>query len=179
MLQGKVKQALASSVMRSRETLQAKHLEAARVDESVLLNGNVSRVQELTFEGIDVQFIQFTDKQTLGSAKPINKGDAGCWKHILYLKAYGKLSDELAEDIVLITRRQCVEKVHTSILIYYSTAAWLYCERQKMIIVGKSVAKFTSNDIQLAEGALESCTGIGGGIEAAIHGEMRHARLFY
>ena len=100
---------------------------------------------------------------------------------MLCSKAYGVLSDELADAVAVLTRRICTEDIP-----YDHVSSLFSCRLVPLIkeingvrpvgigetlrrIVGKSVAKSLRNDIQMAGGCLQTCTGIEAGIEAAIH----------
>ena len=196
MMEGKVKQALrlvdADNTIDGvhvideeiRATLEAKHPEAVPADDDVLIEGEVPRVEEVIYEEIDAHFIQSAAKQTFGSGGP-TKVDADTWKHILCSKSYGKLSDELAEEIALIARRLCIEEVpyhHVNLLFDCRLVALKKTDNgvrpvgigeTLRRIIGKSVARITGNDIQTAGGTLQTCTGVKAGIEAAIHAMSR------
>ena len=195
-MQGKVKQALrlvdADNKIDGihvidddiRSSLQGKHPVAVQADEEVLLEGEVPRVEEVIFELIDAKFIQASAKQMFGAGGP-TKVAADAWKHILCSKVYGKLSDELAEEISLVTRRLCTKEVpfqYMNLLFDCRLVALKKTDNgvrpvgigeTLRRIIGKSVAKVTGNDIQLAGGTLQTCTGVKAGVEAAIHAMSR------
>ena len=99
---------------------------------------------------------------------------------MLCSKAFGKLSDDLAEEIARLARRLCTEGIN---LLFDGRLVALRKEDDGVRpigigetlrrIVGKSVAKVTGNDVQTAGGLLQTCTGLEAGIEAAIHAMAR------
>ena len=196
MMAGKVKQALklvdTDNVIAGvhvinddiRDTLQAKHPEAAEADERALLDGDVPRVEEVIFEEINAKAIQASAKKTFGSGGP-TRVDADMWKRILCSKAFGKLSDELADEVARMARRLCTEEIPHQVINLLFDARLVALRKEDdgvrpigigetlRRIVGKSVAKVTGKDVQLAGGLLQTCTGLEAGIEAAIHAMAR------
>ena len=87
-------------------------------------------------------------------------------------KSYGKLSDEFAEEIALIARRLCIEEVpylHVNLLFDCRLVALKKTDdgvrpvgigETLQRIIGKSVARITGKDIQIAWGTLQTCTGV-------------------
>ena len=132
MMEGKVKQALklvnTDNVIAGvhvisdeiRASLQAKHPDAAEAEDRVLLEGDVPRVEEVIFEDINAQVIQATAKKTFGSGGP-TRVDADTWKHILCSKAFGKLSNELAEQVAVFARRLCTSRRKAKVRIRENT----------------------------------------------------------
>ena len=195
MLEGKVKQALKLVDANSEITgvhpltpsvkaiLEEKHPDAAELDQSTLADQEIPRVEEVIFEGIDGHAIQVAAKNVFGSGGP-TKVDADLMKHVLCSKHFGKsgkLSLDLAEEVATATRRLCVEEVpyHYFDLLLGGRLIPLMKEDDGVRpigigevlrrIMGRSVAKLLGLDIQLAGGALQTCTGVEAGIEAAIH----------
>ena len=112
---------------------------------------------------------------TAGSGGP-SRIDADTWKHMLCSKAYGALADELADAVAVLARRICTEDIP-----YDHVSSFFSCRLVPLIketdgvrpvgigetlrrIIGKSVAKALRNEIQVAGGCLQTCTGIEAGI---------------
>ena len=192
MMEGKVRKALklidADSLITGvhsmseevKETLQAKHPKGEEASPEALLQSVAPRCEPVIFEAINRAAIQVAAKNTTGSGGP-SRIDADIWKHMLCSKAYGALSDELADAVAVLTRRICTEDIP-----YDHVSSLFSCRLVPLIketdgvrpvgigetlrrIIGKSVAKALRNDIQMAGGCLQTCTGVEAGIEAAIH----------
>ena len=163
-----------------RESLQAKHPDAADADARFLLDGDVPHVEAVIFEEISAKAIQAAAKSTSGSGGP-TKIDADIWTHVLCSKVFGKLSDELAEQVALLARRLCIEDIPHEQTSFYFDGRLVALKKQDngvrpvgvgealRRIVGKSVGKLTKTDVQQASGLLQTCSGLDSGIEAAIH----------
>ena len=97
---------------------------------------------------------------------------------------YGKLSDELAEEISLVTGQLCTKEVPFQYMNLLFDCRLVPLKKTDGVrpvgigetlrcIIGKSVTKVRGNDIQLAGGTLQTCTGVKAGVEAAIHAMSR------
>ena len=108
------------------------------------------------------------------------------WKYFICSKAYGKHSYHLADAISSLAKRLCTETIHPESLQDYIAGRLIPldkgadnngCPGVRPIgigetlrrIVGKTVMTVFKNDVQVAGGCLQTCTGIRSGIEAAIH----------
>ena len=192
MMEGKVRKALklidADSLITGvhsmseevKEKLQAKHPKGEEATPEVLLQSDAPRFEPVIFEAINRAAIQLAAKNTSGSGGP-SRIDSDIWKHMLCSKAYGALADELADAVAVLTKRICTEDIP-----YDHVSSLFACRLVPLIketdgvrpvgigetlrrIMGKSIAKALRNDIQMAGGCLQTCTGIEAGIEAAIH----------
>ena len=196
MMTGKVKQALklvdTENVIAGvhainddiRAILQSKHPEPTQAEERALSSDDAPSIEEVIFESIDGKAIQASAMKTFGSGGA-TKADADIWKHILCSKVFGKLSDDLAEEVAGLARRLCTEAIpHCAInLLFDGRLVALRKEDNRVRpigigetlrrIIGKSVAKVTGGDVQTAGGLLQTCTGLEAGIEAAIHAMAR------
>ena len=192
MLTGKVKQALKLVDAESditgvhsmddhiRRTLQEKHPPGEQPQQDVLDRGDIPLVEEVIFESIDSTSVQKVAKSTSGSGGP-TRIDAETWKHLLCSKAFGKLSDDLAEEIAVLARRICTEDIpHNHLKLLWDCRLVPLMKDDNGVrpvgvgetirrIIGKCVLKIVGSDVQLAAGALQTCAGIQSGIEAAIH----------
>ena len=96
-------------------------------------------------------------------------------------KLLGKHAEALAEQVALLARRLCTEKVtHGFLQTYYACRLVPLMKEDNGIrpvgigetlrrIVGKCVSRLLRKDIQDASGTLQTCAGMESGIEAAIH----------
>ena len=119
-------------------------------------------------------------QNTHGSGGP-TQVDADIWKKMICSKIFGNNSDILAEEIAILARRLCTEKIpHNEIQTLLSCRLVPLIKDTDGIrpngigetlrrIVGKCVSKLLQDDIQVASGTLQTCAGIKSGIEAAIH----------
>ena len=196
MLEGKVKQALKlvdsdneitgvhTMNQKVRDTLMEKHPPAEPANPQALIPGQAPRVEEVIFEAIDGKTVQAAAKSVHGSGGP-TRGDADNWKDVLCSKVFGKLSEELSEEVAVATRRLCVEDIpHQHIKLLLDNRLVPLMKENDGVrpigigevlrrIMGRCVTKIVGNDVQLAGGTLQTCTGVEAGIEAAIHGISR------
>ena len=122
MLEGKVSQAMklvdagseVSGVHALNEDimnqLKEKHPSGVEPNPQVLDPKETPRVEEVTFEGIDADTVQDATKKFSGSGGS-TKVDADIWKYMICAKAFGKLAYEFANQIALLTRCICIEKI--------------------------------------------------------------------
>jgi hypothetical protein len=115
-----------------------------------------------------------------GSGGP-SKVDADMWKHILCSKTYGKKSVQLCQSIADITKRLCREDKPSPFLQHLIASRLIPLKKDpsgvRLIGVGevlrrlmaKAVAKVLKQDILQSTGSLQTCVGLEGGIEAAVH----------
>ena len=112
--------------------------------------------------------------------------DAESWKYFLCSRAYGKSTYHLSEAISGLAKRLCSEQIHSSSLVEFIACRLIPLDKGQdrdgnpgirpigigetlRRIVGKSVMSILKNDVQVAGGCLQTCTGIRSGLEAAIH----------
>ena len=163
-----------------RNVLLDKHPVGEDINPEAVIQGEAPIVQPVIFEEISANAIQSAAKNVHGSGGPTNV-DADLWRHVLCSKKFGKLSDDFAAEIAVATRRLCVDVIphsYVNLLLDGRLVPLMKeddgvrpigigeCLRR---IMGRSVAKLTGSDVQLAGGTLQTCTGIEAGIEASIH----------
>ena len=160
--------------------LQSKHPPGEQTHPIALAEGEIVNIEEVMFEGIDVCAVQAAAKYTTGSGGP-TRLDADTWKHILCSKAFGRLSDELAEEIAVLARRMCTENIPNEHLklLWDCRLVPLIKEDNGLRpvgvgetirrIIGKCVLKIVGDDVKQAAGTIQTCAGLESGIEAAIH----------
>ena len=163
-----------------KRSLQDKHPPGEQTNLIAMADGEIVRIQEVIFEGIDASAVQAAAKYTNGSGGP-TKVNADTWKYILCSKAHGRLSVELVEEIAVLARRICTENIP------YEHLKLLWdCRLVQLIkedngvrpvgigeiirwIIGKCVLKIVGDDVKSAAGTIQTCAGLESGIEAAIH----------
>ncbi len=137
-------------------------------------------VEPVIFEDITADLIAHIARDLSGSGGP-TKVDADGWKHFICNKSYSSVSDALCQSIADLTKRFCRDDInpsHSSLLL---SCRLIPLNKNPGIrpigigevlrrIMAKAVTRVLRKEIQLAGGTLQTCTGIDGGIEAAIHG---------
>ena len=163
-----------------RANLQEKHPHPEPAQAHVLDNSQIPEVEEVVFEEINFRSVQNAAKDMDGSGGP-TKIDADTWKHLLCSRVYGKLSEELADEIAVLAKRICKENIPSDYLKLLWECRLVALRKDDngvrpvgigetlRRIVGKCVNKALGNDVQLAAGALQTCAGMESGVEAAIH----------
>ena len=136
-------------------------------------------VESVIYEQIDGKTIQDSAKTTFGSGGPTLM-DADGWKHILCSKSYGKCNDILAQSIADMTKRLCTETISSVSLKELLSCRLIPLNKNPGVrpigvgevlrrIIGKAVTRLLKRDIVEAAGALQTCSGVESGIEAAVH----------
>jgi hypothetical protein len=161
-----------------KRTLEEKHPAAEQAQAEVLDPGDVRRVENVVFEGIDASAVQQAAKRTSGSGGP-TKITTDMWKNLLC--GTGKQSDELADQIAIMARRICTEDIQYEKLDLHWVCRLVPLMKEDdgvrpvgigetlRRIIGKCVLKVLATDVQEAAGSLQTCAGVESGIEAAIH----------
>ena len=163
-----------------RRTLQDKHPNAEPAQEHVLDERVVPDVEGVVFEAITSKMVQKAAKDMSGSGGP-TRIDVDTWKHLLCSRVFGKLSEELADEIALLAKRICREDIpHEHLKLLWDCRLIPLMKDDNGTrpvgigetvrrIIGKCVMKVVKEDVQLASGTLQTCAGMESGIEAAIH----------
>ncbi len=163
------------------KSLEEKHPIAKPVDPACVVNGEIPKVEPVIFETIDGDLIQSVAKQVAGSGGPTLL-DADGWKHILCCNNFKTVSSNLCQAIANMTKRLCVEDIApeylTSLLANRLIPLIKNVDGIRPIGIGevlrrimsKAVARLLKNDIIQATGSMQTCSGVEGGIEAAVHG---------
>ena len=189
MLEGKLKQALklidtnngvigvhdlTDNVKRE---LNAKHPES-EPGGPPLENG--PSVQEVIFEEITSETIIDSARKTSGSGGPTKIG-ADIWRRILCSKFFSKISVEVADELAKLSRKMCVCNIN-----FDSISTLVACRLVPLMkedngvrpvgvgevvrrIIGGSVTRTLSEDIQNACGLIQTCSGLQSGIDSAVH----------
>ena len=116
--------------------------------------------------------------------------DSDSWKDFLCSKAHGNSSVELCQSIADLAKLLCTEEVHHESLTEYNACRLIPLDKGMTKdltpgvrpigvgevlrrIVGKLLIGVIKEDIVDAVGPLQTCSGLKGGIEAAIHAMRR------
>ena len=161
------------------EILRSKHPKASHSEDEICDKEEGPLVQPVIFESIDSSAIYRAAKSTFGSGGP-TLVDADGWKHILCSKSYGNVSDNLCRTIADMAKILCTETVESTILDELLSCRLIPLDKNPGVrpigvgevlrrIIGKAVMRVLKEDIIQAGGALQTCTGIESGIEAAVH----------
>ena len=149
-----------------RQTLEEKHPGAEAAQAEALNMGEVRRVEDVVFEGIDAIAVKQASRSTYGSGGP-TKIAADTWKNMLC--GSSKQSDELAEQIAVMARRICTEDIQYEKLdVYWACRLVPLMKNDDGVrpvgigevlrrIIRKCVLKVLSRDIQEAAGTLQTC----------------------
>ena len=189
MLQGKVSAALrwigsqATSVLPTDEDTIEKlallHPEGAPAMKNGILEGPIEYVEPVIFDNIDGETIQACAKRTSGSAGPSGLDSDG-WKRIMCSKQFKSKPKELCESIALLARKLCTKHINPTFLKAYTACRLVPLNKNPGIrpvgigevirrIIGKSIMKCVSTEMGLATAPIQVCSGLPGGVEAAVH----------
>ena len=165
-------------------TLQDKHPDPGTVTEEALLPEIPEPPKEVIFEPIDAEKIIRATRQINGSGGP-TQVDADNWKHMLCSKFFTTQSENLAQAIADLTKILCTEEVNAECVKELYAGRLIPLDKGSggvrpigigevlRRIISKSVTSTLKEDIIGAAGLLQTCSGLEGGIEAAIHAMSR------
>ena len=176
-----------------RQTLYDKHPKGEDQCPEVMLPITKVPPNPVIYEHITPEVVQSASKKLSGSGGP-TLVDADSWKHFICSRAYGRHSYHLADAIAGMAKRFCSESIHPDCLQEYTAGRLIPLDKgidseghpgvrpigigeTLRRIVGKSVMGVLKNDVQVAGGCLQTCTGVRSGIEAAIHAMTEAWRL--
>ena len=196
MLQGKLKQALKfvdedDSIVGVHqitpqiiEELKKKHPHQEPTHEEALIPEKNTIVQPVIYEQIDAATIRRSAQNIHGSGGP-SRIDADTWKNMICSNAHGSEGMQLAEEIASLSRRLCSEMIPYEYISTLMSCRLVPLKKQDdsvrpvgigetlRRIISKAVVTLLKPDILEATGCLQTCAGLEGGIEAAVHA-MRH-----
>ena len=172
-----------------KDILQSKHPAGRDADQEVIYELTSEAPQPVIYEEITSDVVYKVAKNISGSGGP-TLIDSDTWKHFLCSKVYGKSSQELCQSVADLAKLMCTEEVHPDCLIEYNACRLVPLDKGQTKdlkpgvrpigigellrrIVGKLLIGVIKDDIVEAAGPLQTCAGLKGGIEAAIHA-MRH-----
>ena len=137
-------------------------------------------VQEVIFEQVTAETIIQSARTTTGSGGPTKIG-ADFWRRVLCSKFFDKVANDVAEELARFTRILCTKDVE-----FDSICTLVACRLVPLMkedngtrpigigeavrrIIGKSVTRILSKDIQAASSTLQTSSGLASGIDAAVH----------
>ena len=168
-----------------RDLLQSKHPAGKDVDLDIVCELTAESPQPVIYEEITADAVYKTAKNMSGAGGP-TLIDSDIWKNILCSKAFGNASQELCQSIADFAKIMCTEEVHPDCLTEFNACRLIPLDKglTKELkpgvrpigigeilrrIVGKLLVGVIREDIVDAAGPLQTCCGLRGGIEAAIH----------
>ena len=163
------------------KSLQEKHPKAGPIKPEVLLDDqNTAPPEPVIYEALDADYIISAAKGIDGSGGPTNI-DAEIWRHMICSKFHQKESEALAQAIAELTKSLCRDEVKPQLLTEFLAGRLIPLKKNPQgirpigvgevlrRITAKAVTRFLKQDIQVAAGTLQTCSGIQAGIEAAVH----------
>ena len=164
--------------------LKQKHPPGKMGGRAVIENPTPNVVEPITFEGIDSNLIYRAALNTRGSGGP-TKIDSDTWRQMLCSKSFLPASENLCEQVSILTRRLCRGYVDPKPLAEFTAGRLIALDKDPEStaltvrplgigevlrrIVGKTVMAHLKPEISTSAGPLQTCAGTPGGIEAAIH----------
>ena len=171
------------------DQLKIKHPLPGSKDPSVLPDITSDLPDPVLFEGIDAISIQNAARDIDGAGGP-SQVSAQIWKHMICSRFHLKESEKLAQTIAEFVKILCTEQLPSEYLTEFLAGRLIPLDKDPgsenpeirpigigevlRRIASKTVTRFLKNDIQLAAGALQTCSGTESGIEAAIHAMKEH-----
>ena len=166
------------------EALQQKHPSGQNGGIAVIENPSPNNVEQIAYEGIDSSMVYRNAMQTKGSGCP-TQVDSDIWRQLLCSRSFLPASEHLCEQVAILTRRISRGYVDPDGLSEFTAGRLIALNKDQSSptlkirpigvgevlrrIVGKSVMTHLKPEITTAAGPLQTCSGIQGGIEAAIH----------
>ena len=165
--------------------LEDKHPQPGTVqDEALLDTSKIEQPQGVIFESITAEAIIGCAKDLSGSGGSTNV-DADVWRHMLCSKFNEKQSKKLAQAIADLTKILCTEEIDPEHLQELLSGRLIPLKKPDngvrpigigevlRRIIAKTVTQTLKQDILMASGSLQTCSGIESGIEAAVHSMRR------
>ena len=168
-----------------KEVLQKKHPNAREASPDILLPSRAQSPEAVIFEAITAESVFKTAKQMKGSGGP-TLVDSDMWKQFLCSRAFGNSTDSLCQAVADVTKILCTEEVHPDCLDEFIAGRLVPLDKGETKegepgvrpvgvgevlrrLSGKLLISVIKNDVTVAAGPLQTCTGVKAGIEAAIH----------
>ena len=134
----------------------------------------------MIFEKIDSDAITKSAQNIHGSGGP-TRIDADTWKNMICSKAHGSEGLQLGDEIASLSKRLCSEEIP-----YEYISSLMSCRLVPLKkldnsvrpvgigetlrrIISKAVVSMLKQDILCASGCIQTCAGLKGGIEVAVH----------
>ena len=161
------------------EELVLKHPPANEVSSGTLLCGPFNRPEDVIYQSIDSKAIYTAAIETHGSAGPSGI-DAEGWQRFLCSKAFGQEAEHLCAAVAKLAQKLATTKVDPAHISAFTACRLIAIDKQPGIrpvrvgevlrrIVGKALAKVVKRDVANATAPIQSCGGVRGGAEAAVH----------
>ena len=167
------------------QSLESKHPDAKQATPAALVSDLNSRfVEPIIYENIDSSLVHKAALHIRGSGGP-TKIDADIWRQMFCSKSFLPASQNLCEETAVFARRLCREYIDPKPLQEYTAGRLIPLDKdpasQELAIrpigigealrriVGKTVMSFLKPDMIEAAGPLQTCSGLPGGTEAAVH----------
>ena len=165
--------------------LREKHPDAKQASpEALITDSEPKNVEPIIYENIDSNLILRAAKSTRGSGGP-SKIDSDVWRRLLCSKSFDPASENLREQVALLARRLCREYLDPKCLVEYTGCRLIPLDKDPgseelkirpigigevlRRVVGKSIMMFLKPETAEAAGPLQTCAGLPGGADAAIH----------
>ena len=163
--------------------LKIKHPHGRETKDGTLLFGPYNRPEDVVFQSIDSKAIYNAAIETHGSAGPSGI-DAEGWQRFLCSRAFGQEAENLCTAIAKLAQKLATESVDPAYLSAFTACRLIALDKQPGIrpvgvgellrrIVGKAIAKLVKRDVAKSTAPLQSCGGVRGGAEAAVHALRR------
>jgi hypothetical protein len=157
--------------------LHQKHPRGESVNDETILSGCMEDVHPIRFDGITGDTIRQSAIHTRGAAGP-SGAHADQWKHIC--TGFRDISSNLCNAIAGVARRLASDIVNPKSLEAFLANRLIPLDKCPGVrpigigevlrrIIGKTIVRFLKEDIQIAAGPLQLCTGLKAGCETAIH----------
>ena len=161
------------------DILKSKHPVAKPAPDDCLLEPPSTNVPPVIFEAIDADLIYSNGRTISGSGGP-KKVDLDTWQILLCSKAYGPSSGQLRQAVADCARRLCREQVDHIVTEKLNASRLIPLNKNPGVrpigigeilrrVICKAVSRVLRPDIVKATGALQTCSGISGGIKASVH----------
>jgi len=169
-------------------TLQEKHPDPGPIVEEAMLQYTTEIPDEVIYEPIDADLIIKATRRISGAGGP-TQVDADSWRHMICSKFFRVESENLAHAIADLTKILCTEEVNPECVKELYAGRLIPLDKGNggvrpigigevlRRIISKSVTTTLKEDIIEAAGLLQTCSGLEGGIEAAIHAMSRAFNL--
>ncbi|KAL5266928.1 hypothetical protein ACHWQZ_G004092 [Mnemiopsis leidyi] len=165
------------------QQLLQKHPHAAEIQEGSVFEGPHQIPHEVTFHPIDAQAIFNAAKNTHGSAGPSGI-DADGWQRFLCSRSFGKETENLCSTIAEFTRKIASSEINPIYLTAFTASRLIPLDKgdEKHSVrpigvgevlrrnVGKTIIQLLKFDVAQTTAPIQTCGGIKGGVEAAVHG---------
>ena len=160
--------------------LLGKHPQSRGISQEAKLPETGIKVEPIIFKKINANVIRKIAKNMSGSGGP-TQVDADTWRHIICSKFYKNSSVELANSIANMAKKLATKEVKPHITDCLFAGRLIPLEKRPSgirpigigevlrRIISKAITQSIRGDITAASGALQTCSGVEGGIEAAIH----------